>query len=219
MGFTHAYLVSLAECWRRKPDKMAERSKLWPETLTWTWFLDPDRITQWDVQEQIEILSVATMHAHKVKVPLTIKPAEIFRRCKRLAEKPENDPTRLQLYRWLGAELDRFDGEVAAQAKAAAEAELERQRVARETAEQAEREAEEQARLSEEERIAKLSDEQRAEEARAAELERAELERVELARAARAADLAALKQRYDEGSLSPDEYERIGELEQLNQQP
>lgn len=213
MGFPQEYLVSLAECWRWKPEKMAERRALWPETLTWSWFLDPARVSQWDRQEQLEIMSVATLHAHKVRASVLngTRPAEIYRQCKLLAlhaaELEEAgdrigadvaDGKRLELHARLGAELDAFDDQIAATARAAAEAELERQRVEAERAAELAEAARVEAERLELERIERLTAEEReAEAARAAELEReaqaaearaAELERERAEREARIAE-------------------------------
>jgi hypothetical protein len=218
MGFPQEYLVSLAECWRWKPEKMAERRKLWPETLTWGWFLDPLRVAHWDRREQLEILSVATLHAHKVRAPVWAKPAEIYREAKALAleaataaeagdaaEAESKDSDRLAMYARLGAELDAFDERIAATAGAAAEAELERQRVEAERAAELEQRSREEAARLEAERIAKLSEKELEREANAA----AELEREAAAAAEREAEAernrAEREARRASGELTADE--------------
>lgn len=79
MAFSHAYLIELSQCWRGQPEKLAERRALWPDVLTWAWFLDPARVEPYGRKEALEILSTATLHAHRTHAPLWDKPIAIYR--------------------------------------------------------------------------------------------------------------------------------------------
>lgn len=117
MAFTHDDLIRLSSCWRGKPEKLAERRKLWPDQLTWAWLLDPQRIAAFDRAEQVEIFSTAIGYAHAKRVRLWDRPGEIWRRVQDLAvvarsscSAEELDAERLELGRRLAGELDAFDG-------------------------------------------------------------------------------------------------------------
>jgi hypothetical protein len=112
--FSHAYLIRLSECWRGKPI-LEERRKLWPAVLTWAWFLSPERIVEFDRAQQLQILSTATMHAHRMHARrLWEKPMAIYRQCQRLIEHESRDPERFAIYGRLGKELDTLDAETCA---------------------------------------------------------------------------------------------------------
>lgn len=103
MAFSHAYLIELSQCWRRQPEKLAERRALWPPVLSWAWFLDPARVEPFGRKEALEILSTATMHAHRTKAPLWdgLKPIAIYRAFQHGGS--------YELFTRLGAALDEHD--------------------------------------------------------------------------------------------------------------
>ena len=218
MGFTHEYLIAAAECWAWKPEKLAERRAAWPEVLTWSWFLDPERVTQWDRKEQIEILSVAVAHAKKRRVRLWATPGEIFRKCRDWAEAAnaaDYDKPRLELYFRLGTMLDADDDRIAKLAVDAAKANIKQQHAARELAalEQSERDAEAEAEAEAEAiAAAEAEAEAEAEAAAAAEVEAAAAAEVEAAAAEKQRVRAELETRIAEGNFTQEDLEQLAQL-------
>jgi hypothetical protein len=65
-----------AECWSES--KLRDRAKLWPDPLTWEWFLG-DRCEKYARAECLEFLSVAIAFVCRERVQLPVAPGAIWR--------------------------------------------------------------------------------------------------------------------------------------------
>lgn len=172
MPLTFEYVDSLAECW--PTEKTRERAELWPDPLTWGWILGP-RIADFSPDEQRDFCALAVTHAHKQRIRLWDRPGAIFEAFK-AAELAE----RLELGARLAAVLDAWDADMVEKARAAAEATLQAKADAEaaaaaeaEAAAARAAEAAAEAERAEAERLANLTERERAEIAAAqAEAER-----------------------------------------------
>lgn len=107
MAFTHEQLIGWSRCWQTKPEKLAARRALWPDVLTWRWFLDPVRVGGFPERDQIEILSTAVAHAARKNVRLDgMRAGLVWARAKQMPS-----AERLELGARLAVALDLADGE------------------------------------------------------------------------------------------------------------
>lgn len=65
-----------AECWSES--RLRERAKLWPDPLTWEWFLG-DRCEKYSRAECLEFLAVAIAFVCRERVILPVAPGAIWR--------------------------------------------------------------------------------------------------------------------------------------------
>lgn len=102
-------IAQFAECWRRTPERLRERAELWPEPLTWAWFLG-ERCAQYTLRERLEILSVAIAYAHHHRVPNALDDGKPVRWGKfwSMAKQSPAGELALQMA-WLGGHLDAHD--------------------------------------------------------------------------------------------------------------
>jgi hypothetical protein len=77
-------IKEFAQCW--SDARLRERAKLWPNPLTWTWFLG-DRCAQYSRKEIGEILSIAVAYLQRTGAKLPHTASNIWR-ARESAEKP-----------------------------------------------------------------------------------------------------------------------------------
>lgn len=77
-------IKAYAQCW--SVGRLRERAKLWPDPLTWEWFLG-ERCAQYSRKEISEILSIAVAHLQRTRAVLPNTASEIWR-ARESAEKP-----------------------------------------------------------------------------------------------------------------------------------
>jgi hypothetical protein len=94
-----ATIKKFAVCWSEP--RLRERAKLWPNPLTWAWFLG-DRCEAYDRAGCVEILSVAVAYikAEKVQLPIPLRDVWLARAT---AEKAVLLDAMLALGEWLDA--------------------------------------------------------------------------------------------------------------------
>jgi len=117
---TYDLIRKLAVCWPE--DRLRERAKLWPEPLTWEWFLG-DRCDQYSHAECCEILAtpIAYVQSARVQLPDGIELRKIW-----IARKNGDKPQLLAAMIALGAYLDAWDAVGAAALEDDSAIELER---------------------------------------------------------------------------------------------
>ena len=132
MAFSHEDLIRWSVCW--SPEKLAARRAFWPDVLTWRWFLDPDRIGQFERIEQVQIFATAIGQLHRRGGTLAVasdvydggsgsraqilesglvllKPGQLLALAKRFADRADvGDAQRLELGKRLAVHLDAAEG-------------------------------------------------------------------------------------------------------------
>jgi hypothetical protein len=96
-----ATIKKFATCYSN--GRLEERAKLWPNPLTWEWFLG-ERCEAYDRKDCVDIMSVAIHYAKHERVELPFSPREIW-----LAKDRPEKAALLDMCFALGVWLDAWD--------------------------------------------------------------------------------------------------------------
>lgn len=95
---TFETIKACADCWSES--KLRERAKLWPDPLTWEWFLG-DRCEKYSRAECLEFLAVAIAFVMRKRIQLPVAPRLIW-----VARSSATKPVLLGALAALGVILD-----------------------------------------------------------------------------------------------------------------